>query len=115
MGCFVYILDNYLVQISFHSHFNLVSLLLVLEATESVSEPITQVRVELINNHVVQTCFLRRPYSTMVFHSFSKSFQNLRLNCRNEGTSPNKGRCKTSLFESQSSAFSARKLKIKSD
>ena len=74
MGCFVYILDNYLVQISFHSHFNLVSLLLVLEATESVSEPITQVRFELINNHVVFYDDLILRWSFTLFLKVSKTF-----------------------------------------
>ena len=49
MGSFIYILV--------HSHFDLVSLLLALEATEPVSEPVsepvTQMAVELINNHLI--------------------------------------------------------------
>ena len=55
VGCFIYILDcsnsssNWTIQ----SHFELVSLVLALEATEPVSEPITQMAVELINNHFI--------------------------------------------------------------
>ena len=41
------------VQILFHSHFDLVSSLLALEATEPVSEPVTQMALELINNHLI--------------------------------------------------------------
>ena len=49
-GCFIYILDSSnLVQ----SHFELVSLVLALEATELLSEPVTQMAVELINNHII--------------------------------------------------------------
>ena len=36
-----------------HSNFDLVSSLLVLEATEPVSEPVTQMAVELINSHLI--------------------------------------------------------------
>ena len=43
----------YIVQILVHSHFDLVSWLLALEATEPVSEPVTQMAVELINNHLI--------------------------------------------------------------
>ena len=35
------------------SHFELVSLVLALEATEPVSEMVTQMSVELINNHLI--------------------------------------------------------------
>ena len=55
MGCFIYTLDrsNSIV----HSHFDLVSWLLALEATElvsePVSEPVTQMAVELINIHLI--------------------------------------------------------------
>ena len=35
------------------SHFELVSSVLALEATEPVSEPVTQMAVELINNHII--------------------------------------------------------------
>ena len=45
LGCFIYILVQ--------SHFELVSLVLALEATEPVSEPVTQMAVELINNHLI--------------------------------------------------------------
>ena len=38
-----------IVQILVHSHFDLVSLPLALEATELVSEPVNQMAVELIN------------------------------------------------------------------
>ena len=37
----------------FQSHFELVSSVLALEATEPVSEPVTQMAVELINNHII--------------------------------------------------------------
>ena len=39
------------VQILVHSHFDLVSSLLALEAPEQVSEPVTQMAIELINIH----------------------------------------------------------------
>ena len=42
------------VQILVHLHFDLVSWLLALEATEPVSEPVTQMAVELVN---IQTHF----------------------------------------------------------
>ena len=44
--------SRYLVQILVQSHFELVSSVLALEATEPVSEPVTQMAVELINNHL---------------------------------------------------------------
>ena len=40
-------------QILVQSHFELVSLVLALEATEPVSEPVTQMAVELINNYLI--------------------------------------------------------------
>ena len=40
-------------QILVQSHFELVSSVLALEATEPVSEPVTQMAVELINNHLI--------------------------------------------------------------
>ena len=43
----------WIVQILVHSHFDLVSSVLALEATEPVSEPVTQMAVELINNHLM--------------------------------------------------------------
>ena len=51
LGCFIYILDssNSIVK----SHFELVRSVLALEATEPVSEPVTQMAVELINNHLI--------------------------------------------------------------
>ena len=52
-GCFIYILDMYLVQILFHSYFDLVSWLLALEATEPISEPVIQMAVEIINIHLI--------------------------------------------------------------
>ena len=60
-GRFIYILDNsnsssfkfLFIQILVHSHFDLVSSLLDLEATEMVSEPVTQMAVELINIHLI--------------------------------------------------------------
>ena len=51
LDCFIYILDT--VQILVHSHFDLVSWLLALEATEPVSEQVTQMAVELINIHLI--------------------------------------------------------------
>ena len=42
-----------IVQILVHSHFDLVFWLLALEATEPVSEPVTQMAVELINIHLI--------------------------------------------------------------
>ena len=42
-----------IVQIIVHSHFELVSSLLALDATEPVSQPVTQMAVELINNHLI--------------------------------------------------------------
>ena len=42
-----------MVQILVHSHFDLVSWLLALEAAEPVSEPVTQMAVELINIHLI--------------------------------------------------------------
>ena len=41
------------VQILVHSHFDLVSLLLVLEATEPESDLVTEMALELINNHFI--------------------------------------------------------------
>ena len=48
---FIYILD--IVQILVHSHFDLVSLLLTLEATELLSELVTQMALKLINNYLI--------------------------------------------------------------
>ena len=42
-----------MVQILVHSHFDIVSSPLALEATEPESEPITQMALELINNHLI--------------------------------------------------------------
>ena len=47
LGCFIY------VQTLLHSHFDLVSSILALEATELVSEPVTQMAVELMNIHLI--------------------------------------------------------------
>ena len=47
---FIYILDS---SILVQSHFELVILVLALEETEPVSEPVTQMAVELINNHLI--------------------------------------------------------------
>ena len=49
-GCFIYILDS---SNSNSSHFELVSSLLVLDATELVSQPVTQMAVEMINIHLI--------------------------------------------------------------
>ena len=43
----------YIAQILVQSHFELVSSVLALEVTEPVSEPVTQMAVELINNHLI--------------------------------------------------------------
>ena len=50
LGHFIYILD---IQILVHSHFDLFSSLLALEATELVSEQVTQMALELINNRLI--------------------------------------------------------------
>ena len=42
-----------IVQILVHSHFDLVSWFLALEASEPVSEPVTQMAVELINIQLI--------------------------------------------------------------
>ena len=42
-----------IVQILVQSHFELVSSVLALEATELLSEPVTQIAFELINNHLI--------------------------------------------------------------
>ena len=47
MGCFIYILD------SSNSSSITVSWALALEATEPLSEPVTQMADELINNHLI--------------------------------------------------------------
>ena len=44
----------YIAQILVQSHLELVSLVLALEATEPVSEPLTQMAVELISNHLIK-------------------------------------------------------------
>ena len=40
-------------QILVQSYFELVSPVLALEATDPVSEPVTQMAVELMNNHLI--------------------------------------------------------------
>ena len=45
--------SRYVAEILVQSHFELVSSVLALEATEPVSEPVTQMVVELINNHLI--------------------------------------------------------------
>ena len=47
---FIYILDS---SILVQSHFELVILVLGLEATEPVSKPVTQMALELINNYLI--------------------------------------------------------------
>ena len=42
-----------IVQILVQSHFELVSSVIALEGTAPVSEPVTQMAVELINNHLI--------------------------------------------------------------
>ena len=51
--CFIYILDNSNSMYIAHLHFELVSCLLALEATELVSEPVTQMAIELYNIHLI--------------------------------------------------------------
>ena len=41
------------IQILVHSHFDLVNWPLALEETEPVSEPVIQMALELINNHLI--------------------------------------------------------------
>ena len=43
----------WIVQILVHSHFDLVSSVLALDANEPVSEPVAQMALELINNHLI--------------------------------------------------------------
>ena len=54
-GCLIYILD--IAQILVQSHFELISSVLALEATEPlaepVAEPVAELAVELINNHLI--------------------------------------------------------------
>ena len=42
-----------IVQILVHSTFDLVSSILAVEATEPISEPVTQMALEPINNHLI--------------------------------------------------------------
>ena len=56
MGRFIYILDSSSSTVLVQSHFELVSSVLTLEANEPVSEPVTQMAVELIE--VGNICFL---------------------------------------------------------
>ena len=49
-GCFIYILDS---SNPSSIIFELFSSVLALKATEPVSEPVTQMAIELINNHLV--------------------------------------------------------------
>ena len=53
LGTLGFISSTLYVQILVQSHFELVSSVLALEATELVSEPVTQTAVELINNHLI--------------------------------------------------------------
>ena len=48
-----------IVQILLPLHFDLVSWILALEATELVSETVTQMAVELINNHLISVQEMR--------------------------------------------------------
>ena len=45
--------SRYIVQILVQSHFELESSVLVLEASEPVSEPVTEIQIELMNNHLI--------------------------------------------------------------
>ena len=55
-GCVIYILDSS----NSSSHFYLVSSFLALEANEPASDPVTQMAVELINNHFISVHLKRR-------------------------------------------------------
>ena len=65
-----------MVQILVHSRFDLVGLLLALEATEPVSEPVTQMEPELINNHLISVQQKRRVKGTsyIIFHVTTNKF-----------------------------------------
>ena len=51
-GCSLYMVGRF-IYILVQSYFELVSSAIALEATEPVSEPVTQMAVELINNHLI--------------------------------------------------------------
>ena len=51
MVCFIYILDSS--DSLVHAHFGLVSSFLALDATEPLSQPVTQMAVEVINNNLI--------------------------------------------------------------
>ena len=57
-----------IVQILVQTHFDLVSLVLALEATEPVSEPVTQMAVELINNQLPHFSIAKECKSYIIFH-----------------------------------------------
>ena len=52
--------SRYIAQILVQSHFELVDLVLAVEATEPVSETVIQVAVELINNNLISVQQKRR-------------------------------------------------------
>ena len=55
-------------QILVQSHFELVGLVLALEANEQISEPVTQIAVELINNHVISFQYSKiNEYKSYIF------------------------------------------------
>ena len=60
--------SRYIVQILVQSHFELVSWVLALEATEPVSESVTQMAVELINNHLIS---VQKKIEALVCSSFA--------------------------------------------
>ena len=61
----------------FHLHFELVSWLLVLEATEPISEPVTQIVVELIYIHFISFQYSKRDNckSYILFHPQQSNFE----------------------------------------
>ena len=63
-------------QILVQSYFELVSPVLALEATDPVSEPVTQMAVELMNNHLI---LVQQKRSVRKQHSFSCKNRNKQL------------------------------------
>ena len=65
IGCFIYTLE--IVQILVQLNFELVNSVLALEATEPVSEPVTQMAVEMINNHLISVQSKRDECKSYIF------------------------------------------------
>ena len=57
-----------IVQILVHWHFDLVSSLLALEATKTVTEPVTEMALELIYNHIISVRKREKPKSYILFY-----------------------------------------------